>query len=149
MELKRFTSQPDLPKLDEKQQLIVDYMKRHPDALVDEVCEVVGIKRVCLWKWKKKFPQFAEILEQDRQELIAMGEGNIHKAVRNGDLETTKWMLERLSPEYRKNGIELNGDDGIISNFTFVKAVKDQRTIDNIEDIEHEETDEDMNANKE
>lgn len=65
---------------------------------------VAGISRSCYYEWQRRFPDFAEAVEQAESEPLALLERTAFEiALSERSERMVQWLLERRCPEnYRK-----------------------------------------------
>jgi hypothetical protein len=97
----------------------------------EEACLLAEIDPATLYRYCQKNPSFAskkEILKR-RPSLIA--KKNVIKALENGDVDLSRWYLERRSKEEfnPKYSMDIKDDRSIITGFTVVLANEAIQTI--------------------
>jgi len=63
-------------------------------------CSMVGVQRDTYYKYIKKHPSFANEMERVKGARDSLAERNIHKAIKAGDIVTTKWYKEKTDERY-------------------------------------------------
>lgn len=76
----------------------------------EEKANFMGITRMTLYNRKKDYPEFFELVERLGTEQDRLARQNILNSLKDGDIETSKWYLERKrSKEFGKNiNVEVN-----------------------------------------
>ena len=62
----------------------------------------IGVNHCVLSYWLSEIPELNELKEMCCQETNRMARENIHRAIKKGSIETSKWFLERTDPEFAK-----------------------------------------------
>lgn len=93
---KKITS--DFDSLEEKhkfkQSLILGYLSK--GSTKKAAAEMAGIDEATFYRWAKKYPEFKEMADAclgGEDELIALT--NVSRAVRRGDMDATKYLLNK------------------------------------------------------
>ena len=69
-------------------------------GISDELaCDVVGIHRDSLYSYQKEHPEFQEEKKLLKQNPVISAKKNVVTAIKNGDMKTTRWYLERKCKE--------------------------------------------------
>ena len=63
---------------------------------------IAGVPRRTLGTWIDNNEEFRELREMCQEETNTLARKNIHKAIKKGSVETSKWFLERTDPEFSK-----------------------------------------------
>lgn len=72
------------------------------DGASDELaCFLAEISESSLYNYQKEHPEFLERKKYLKEQTKFQARKNIREAVKEGDLETTKWFLERKDKEYK------------------------------------------------
>lgn len=101
-----------------------------------EALRLVGVGFDAFLDWQKKYPAFAELIaeaEAIRDGVISdKAEVSLDKAIDRGELETSKWWLERRRPQrFAKNPEkDLSGQKVIINFHTRSEFETSQNVID-------------------
>lgn len=61
-----------------------------------------GIPFSTLQYWMDQYPQLKELREMCYETVNSMARKNIHRSIKKGSIETSKWFLERTDPEFSK-----------------------------------------------
>lgn len=80
----------------------------------------VGINPTLITYWANNYPEFKELRDMCYAETNALARKNIHKAIKKGSVETSKWFLERTDPEFSKK------DNGVPSMQVNIISVADR-----------------------
>lgn len=101
-----------------KQRMAAELMTLHPEMLVKEIAEQVGVTPKTLWVWKKDFPEFMEYyhtLCQSRfRELESLAIQQLEANVRKGNMKAIEYTLDYLGYHAtQKAEIDLNTDINI------------------------------------
>ena len=62
----------------------------------------VGVTSALISYWANNYPEFKELRDMCYAETNALARKNIHKSIKKGSVETSKWFLERTDPEFSK-----------------------------------------------
>lgn len=68
-------------------------------GLVAPAARRLGVSRAAVYAALRKYPTVQAALDAARDDLLDLCEGNIFKAVSEGDLRWSGWLLERLGRE--------------------------------------------------
>lgn len=81
------------------------------DFNVCEACDYAGIHRDSYYEWLKKCPEFSDRMEKAQTNLKRKAKINIADKIEEGDIDVTKWFLERRAKdEYSvKQSVEVSG----------------------------------------
>lgn len=92
---------------------------------ITQSCLQAGISRETFYARRKEDPVFSDRMAKAEQFATMKARQNVVKAINNGDLNTSKWHLERKDPEYKPKSditsddkplqtalVEFVGDDG-------------------------------------
>ena len=124
-------------------------MKEFADGATDEeACFVAGISVATLRLWKEKDPQLADKIKRIKddvamQETIAkrkakrMAKIQIYAAVDNGDVNTCKWLAERLCKEDFSNTLEIKQTEPIK---VFITPEQHAAALEHINQVINSET---------
>ncbi len=97
---------------------------------IKQACIFIGISDDQYFYFAKIHPKFSElkrILKEVAENIgIMMGRTNIHTALRDKDMNTTKWFMERKVPEefgryLIEGGSPVNNNFGVINNIKIEK----------------------------
>ena len=69
---------------------------------ISQAAARIGVNHYVLIQWMNELPELAELKEMCCQETNRMARENIHRAIKKGSVETSKWFLERTDPEFSK-----------------------------------------------
>lgn len=61
-----------------------------------------GITESTLQNWLSRYPELKELRTLCYDNVNRMARTNIHRAIKKGSVETSKWFLERTDPEFNK-----------------------------------------------
>ncbi|WP_024407935.1 hypothetical protein [Streptococcus suis] len=79
----------------------------------EEACLYANISKPTLYDYCKKNPQFTDRKELLKQRIKTRAKLNISKAIEDGDIDLSKWYLERKDDEFKtKTKLE---HDGMVS----------------------------------
>lgn len=81
------------------------------DFNVTEACEYAGISRETYYEWQEKKKGFSDKMQFAKSNLKRKAKVNLADKIESGDIDTTKWYLERRArEEYSlKQNLELSG----------------------------------------
>lgn len=83
----------------------------------ERIFERYGVKSYEYWRMYNQSVECREFADSLRMEMTAEAESVVRDAVRDGDLDTSKWVLERTNPAYRKQsamGIQADANAGTV-----------------------------------
>lgn len=82
-------------------------------ANVTQACDFAGISRDTYYEYCKISPGFTDKVEEWSGRTGLRAKYNIHKAVVAGDLEVSRWLLEKTDDAFNpKKRAEVTGADG-------------------------------------
>lgn len=64
-----------------------------------ECCFYAGISRDALYDYCKKYPEFSDRKEELKKSPSVQAKLNVTEAIENGDIDLSKWYLERRNKE--------------------------------------------------
>lgn len=81
------------------------------DFNIGEACDYAGIHRDSYYEWIKNNKEFSDRMEQAQTNLKRKAKINIADKIEEGDMDVTKWFLERRAKdEYStKQAVEMSG----------------------------------------
>lgn len=62
----------------------------------------IGVTPSAITHWMDIHPELKEIRDMCYEETNKLARTNIHRAIKKGSVETSKWFLERTDPEFSK-----------------------------------------------
>ena len=81
---------------------------------ITEACHYAGISRDTYYRWLEQHPELAEKVEQAKHMPTRKAKETITKAIKEGDVATSRWLLERRDPDFRSKGeLEVKNPDTI------------------------------------
>lgn len=90
----------------------VEQAIRASDGIIAHAARSLGCSRVVLYKWLEKYPELELVREEAEAELGDEGENFVAQAIRNGDMKTIRWYLERRRKDRFSTRQEQTGADG-------------------------------------
>lgn len=66
---------------------------------VDQACLYAGITKETFYQWLDKRPEFTDQMTKAREAPTMKAKEVVVDSVRNGDVSSAKWWLERKAPE--------------------------------------------------
>ena len=77
----------------------------------DDACDYAEIDPSNLYRYIKKHPEFRKKIDGWRGNTKRLAKRNIRKKLEEGDIELSKWTLERLDDDYKnKQKQEISGN---------------------------------------
>lgn len=67
-----------------------------------QAAKMIGVPPTSLAEWLNTHPLLKELRDMCYAETNALARKNIHRAIKKGSVETSKWFLERTDPEFSK-----------------------------------------------
>lgn len=90
-------------QFDNKKDVLLSIMNSWKMGLTTSQAAVIaGVPRRTLRDWIDNNEEFRELREMCQEEMNTLARKNIHKAIKKGSVETSKWFLERTDPEFSK-----------------------------------------------
>jgi hypothetical protein len=68
-------------------------------GLVGTMAGTLGVDRETIERAMQKWPEVSEAFQMESEELLDLAERNIHQAIKAGDVEVSRWYLERKGRE--------------------------------------------------
>jgi transposase-like protein len=65
-------------------------------GIVAHAARLLGVDRVTVWRWLKRYPELAQVREEARERLVDAAEDVIARAVEQGDVRAAMFVLDRL-----------------------------------------------------
>lgn len=86
------------------------------DFNVSQACDYANISRDTYYKWLEEKKGFSDRMEAAKSNLIRTAKINLARAVRKGDLDTSKWVLERRAKEEysQRQDLDLTGSIPVV-----------------------------------
>lgn len=73
----------------------------HNGYNITEACQYAGVSRDSYYRWLEEIPEFAERIEEAKMMPNRKAKENVLKDIREGEVSTSKWWLERRDPEFK------------------------------------------------
>lgn len=89
----------------------------------DEACLQCEINPSTLYRYCEKTPEFREKKEMLKQNIKMRAKVNIVKRVTEGDVDLSKWYLEKTAPEFANKNVNIN------RNFNLNKELSDDELV--------------------
>ena len=67
-----------------------------------EACQLADINQTTLSRYERDNPEFRLLKQRLKSHIPAQAKNNIRQAIDAGNLDLSKFALERLSPDYRR-----------------------------------------------
>lgn len=67
-----------------------------------QAAKMIGVPVTSLTEWFNTHPQLKELRDMCYEETNKLARENVHKSIKKGSIETSKWFLERTDPEFSK-----------------------------------------------
>ena len=67
-----------------------------------QAAKMIGVPPTSLLEWFNTHPQLKELRDMCYEETNKLARENVHKSIKKGSIETSKWFLERTDPEFSK-----------------------------------------------
>ena len=78
-----------------------------------EACVYVGINRGTLYSYIDEHPEFMDRIDTLSENVAMRAKINVYDDIMDGEISTSKWLLERTKPEYNpKTHIDHTTSDG-------------------------------------
>lgn len=68
---------------------------------ITEACQYAGIDRATYYRWIEQVPEFEAIVEEAKAQPLKDAKNVINTAIKSGDVNTAKWMVERRDPDFK------------------------------------------------
>ncbi len=81
-------------------------------ANTEQACQVAGIHHSTFYKWKNESEEFAYLMERAKNDTNRRAKLNLRQAIENGEVETSKWLIERKEKSEYSLRSEVTGKDG-------------------------------------
>lgn len=92
-----------------------------PQDLVEAAC---GLSAEDIEQLKKQDPYLTDYQKNQMALLIVQAETNISQSVKKGNVNTSKWVAERLDPKYsKKSDVSVKGEPVVVSVEDKEKAI--------------------------
>ena len=105
-----------------------------------EACLFAGITKPTLYAFRNENPEMAERIDVLKENVKMHAKMNIAEAVIDGrNVDISKFVLEKLSDEYKKSKLTINGKDSSGVVVTFVDDVSDSEDKEEIFGIKEED----------
>lgn len=83
------------------------------NSSVKTACALVGISRNAYYEECKRNPEFNDRMERAQEYVSSLADRTIAKAIRDGDVQTAKWMKERSDERYKQKPTQINMQQGM------------------------------------
>lgn len=83
------------------------------DVSVEAACKFVGVSEVAYYDECKRNPEFLKKMNQAQEFVKVLAWRTIAKAIRDGDVQTARWLMEKRDKRYRNEGTKINVQQGI------------------------------------
>jgi hypothetical protein len=88
------------PKPGRPSKMTVDVVRKLEDAFkfgatITEACYLSGISREMFYQYYRSDQEFSDKIERARSWLVITAKHNVAKAVMNGDIKSSVWLLEK------------------------------------------------------
>ena len=80
------------------------------DCTINEVCLFANIRKQTYYNWIESFPELKERFDYLKDNLKVKSKYNISEKLNKGDVETSKWYLERRDKQYKAKQ-DITSDD--------------------------------------
>ena len=118
-------------------------------ATDEQACQKAGIAASTYYKWKEESEEFAILMDKAKNDPKLAAKYNIRVKIDEGDIDTSKWYIERAEKDDYSLRQEMTGAEGKdISKIKveFIDGVKDTIDKRTEEDTEGEQEQEDNNT---
>ncbi len=89
-------------------------------GISDELaCDVVGIHRDSLYSYQDKHPEFKEEKRLLKQNPVISAKKNVVAAIKNGDMKTTRWYLERKCKDEFGKSVDVTSGGEKVTGIVF------------------------------
>lgn len=83
------------------------------DVSIEVACKFVGISERTYYYECESNPQFLQKMEKAQEYVKILAWRTISKAIRDGDVQTAKWLMEKRDKRYRNDGVKINMNQGV------------------------------------
>lgn len=83
------------------------------NSSIKTACALVGISRNAYYEECKRNPEFNDRMERAQEYVSSLADRTIAKAIRDGDVQTAKWMKERTDDRYKQKPTQISMQQGI------------------------------------
>lgn len=80
-----------------KAEFLISFVKNNGNR--QKALDHVGLQRSSFYKWIDKDPEFKQAFEDAKEALVDRAEETVHKSIKEGDVESAKFLLERLGKD--------------------------------------------------
>lgn len=104
------------------------------DCSDTEACLFAGISRMTLHRYQEENPEFCDRKALLKDSLVLKARTNIAEKIEKGDLETSKWYVERKKRAEFSTRQEVTGQDGapIVPQIEILPVAVMDKTDENI-----------------
>lgn len=81
-------------------------------ASIREACRVAKINRQTYYEWLKHYPEFSDRMSEAQEYPDVVAKMVLVRAIKKGDIDTSKWWAERKMKNEFSLRTELTGKDG-------------------------------------
>ena len=83
------------------------------NSSVKTACALVGVSPDAYYDELNRNPEFRQRMERAQEYVSSLADRTIAKSIRDGDVQTAKWMKERSDERYKQKPTQINMNQGI------------------------------------
>lgn len=83
------------------------------DVSIESACKFVGISESAYYAECDRNPKFKEKMDKAQEYVKILAWRTISKAIRDGDVGTAKWLMEKRDKRYRNDAMKINMNQGM------------------------------------
>lgn len=127
-------------RMEEKRLKFIEIMQADILKTITAACEEVGIDRGTYYGWCEKHPEMQELRHREKNRMVGKAVSVVEQKIDEGDVETAKWLLERLDKQTYGKNVQINHTSALDKlKESGIEVTVVRKKIDNIQDVEHEE----------
>jgi hypothetical protein len=102
-------------------------------ANIKETCLLLGISLQTYYNWKENEPAFFEEIELQKQRMPLKAKQNIAAKIEAGDIDLSRWLLEKKDPEFRPTSkVEHTGSLDIADTGAIERSPAELKALDDL-----------------
>ena len=78
------------------------------NSSIKTACAIAGVSRDAYYNECQRNPQFKDRMERAQEYVSSIADRTIAKAIREGDVQTAKWMKERSDDRYKQKPTQIS-----------------------------------------
>ena len=83
------------------------------NSSVKTACALVGVSPDAYYDELNRNPEFRQRMERAQEYVSSLADRTIAKSIRDGDVQTAKWMKEKVDERYKQKPTQINMQQGI------------------------------------